>query len=364
MGAPPPPPPRLLPVGVEALEVVTGVDKVTSARSVPVKQFALRTGLPLHQPPRLKEWAVPLTKDGHAFDIGVVVSFGHFIPPSVLDALPWGAINMHPSLLPRHRGAAPIYHTLLQDDSVTGVTVLEIHRQRFDAGRIFSQTTLPVDPVITYEPLARQLATVGAQKVLETLASYEASLAHSVPQDDRLSTRAPKIDGAMAQVHWERHQPRHVHNLWRALGHSLGVHTYFRSNRLKLVGVVPPYSATSSRREPCPAWPIPESPTWPAAVSPGAAAPGQVEYDARRKLLWIKCAAPSGVPAPEGSAANEDAEAAESRRREEEGWVAVREVQIEGRRVMGAAAFKNGFLAPSHTSRLPPVSFHTTDDPA
>ncbi|ELR15148.1 Methionyl-tRNA formyltransferase [Acanthamoeba castellanii str. Neff] len=102
LGAPPPPPPRLLPVGVEALEVVTGVDKVTSARSVPVKQFALRTGLPLHQPPRLKEWAVPLTKDGHAFDIGVVVSFGHFIPPSVLDALPWGAINMHPSLLPRH----------------------------------------------------------------------------------------------------------------------------------------------------------------------------------------------------------------------------------------------------------------------
>jgi hypothetical protein len=59
-----------------------------------------------------------------------------------------------------------------------------------------------------------------------------------------------------------------------------------------------------------------------------------VEYDARRKLLWIKCAAPSGVPAPEGSAANEDAEAAESRRREEEGWVAVREVQIEGTRTL------------------------------
>jgi methionyl-tRNA formyltransferase len=74
---------------------------------VPVKQFALRTGLPLHQPPRLKEWAVPRTKDGHAFDIGVVVSFGHFIPPSVLDALPWGAINMHPSLLPRHTYPPP-----------------------------------------------------------------------------------------------------------------------------------------------------------------------------------------------------------------------------------------------------------------
>lgn len=161
---------------------------------MPVKQFALRTGLPLHQPPRLKEWAVPRTKDGHAFDIGVVVSFGHFIPPSVLDALPWGAINMHPSLLPRHtypppspnpsipqptnqpasqpmidwltgltgraacgwvsrhRGAAPIYHTLLQDDSVTGVTVLEIHRQRFDAGRIFSQTTLVPIHIPLYPP--------------------------------------------------------------------------------------------------------------------------------------------------------------------------------------------------------------------
>lgn len=76
------------------------------------------------------------------YDLGVVVSFGYFIPPPVIQSFKYGAINVHPSLLPRHRGAAPIQHTILTGDDETGVTVQELSEKAFDAGRILTQKTL------------------------------------------------------------------------------------------------------------------------------------------------------------------------------------------------------------------------------
>jgi len=259
-----------------------------------------------------------------------------------LDALPLGAINMHPSLIPRHRGAAPIYHTLLQGDEVTGVTVLEIHRQRFDAGRVLSQITVPVDPLVTYEPLARQLAALGAEQVIKALASYDDLLRHAVPQDERLATNAPKIDGSMAQVCWEKHQPRHIHNMWRAFGHSLGLHSHFRDKRIKLLTVEPPYSALYSHRK--------APPTKLFVPSVETVEAGRVEYDPKRSLLWVKCAVPLGVAS---SAPSDDTDAADCLKREAEGWIGVREVQMEGKRAMDALAFRNGFIAPARTAHNP-----------
>ncbi|KAI8139306.1 formyl transferase, partial [Fennellomyces sp. T-0311] len=99
-------------------------------------------GIPVHHTPAnaktLDGWKLP----GKDYDLGVVVSFGYFVPSEIIHGLKHGAVNVHPSLLPKFRGAAPIQHTILSGDDVTGVTVQELDDKKFDAGRILAQKTL------------------------------------------------------------------------------------------------------------------------------------------------------------------------------------------------------------------------------
>lgn len=109
--------------------------------------------------------------DAGDFDVGVVVSFGYMIPEDVLRRLPFGAINLHPSLLPRYRGAAPVQRCLLNGDDVTGVSIIRVTANKFDSGDIIVQKQVSLDTKDTEMSLdGRPLATMVASELLETLA--------------------------------------------------------------------------------------------------------------------------------------------------------------------------------------------------
>lgn len=149
-------------------------------------------------------------------EIGVVVAFGQRISRPILDALPRGCVNIHGSLLPRYRGAAPIQRAIIDGAVTTGVTVFQLN-ERWDAGAIWVQRSTPIGATETADELHDRLAELGAALIVETLADIEAGRAKPVEQDAALATRAPKLSKADGVVDWL--QPagrivRRIHGLW------------------------------------------------------------------------------------------------------------------------------------------------------
>lgn len=160
----------------------------------------------------LKQWDVSLL-NRHAtpstptagsataeWDLGVVVSFGYFLTPNVLACLRSGAINLHPSLLPKYRGAAPVPHALLNGDTDTGVSIINIDPRTFDSGSILTQEVHPIQPDDTCTSLLPRLASAGADCVAKVLHDLEGHRRNAVMQDPQLATRAPKLRPEMGCV--------------------------------------------------------------------------------------------------------------------------------------------------------------------
>ncbi|XP_030269986.1 methionyl-tRNA formyltransferase, mitochondrial isoform X4 [Sparus aurata] len=137
--------------------IVESLEVVTLSGNVPVKKFAQQNQLPLHSWP-------PDNLDGR-FDVGVVVSFGCLLHETLINKFPHGILNVHPSLLPRWRGPAPIFHTILHGDTVTGVTIMQIRPHRFDVGPIVNQELHQVPEKCTADELGAALATKGAHLI-------------------------------------------------------------------------------------------------------------------------------------------------------------------------------------------------------
>jgi methionyl-tRNA formyltransferase len=166
--------------------------------SSPVKQCALHLGLPIVQPERIKnneEFRNQLATLNP--DAIIVVGYGRIIPQWMLDLPRLGNINLHASLLPKYRGAAPIQWAIAQGEIITGVTTMKIDAG-LDTGDILLQREIPISSQDTAETLAPRLATVGADLVVETLRGLQARTIHPQPQDDSRATLAPilkKEDG-------------------------------------------------------------------------------------------------------------------------------------------------------------------------
>uniref|UniRef100_A0A8C4LI85 Methionyl-tRNA formyltransferase, mitochondrial n=1 Tax=Equus asinus asinus TaxID=83772 RepID=A0A8C4LI85_EQUAS len=139
---------------IDKLEVVTVPSP--SPRGLPVKQYAVQSQLPVY------EW--PDVGSGE-YDVGVVASFGRLLSEALILKFPYGILNVHPSCLPRWRGPAPIIHTVLHGDTVTGVTIMQIRPKRFDVGPILKQETVPVPPKSTAKELEAVLSRLGANMV-------------------------------------------------------------------------------------------------------------------------------------------------------------------------------------------------------
>lgn len=162
-----------------------------------VKSFALERHLPLLSPGKPGDAAAELT--ALQADLYVVVAYGQYIPSSILSQPRFGAINLHPSLLPKYRGASPIQWALANGDPVTGVTILYVSKQ-MDAGDILLQREIPIDPEATALTLEPQLATAGAQLLMDAIGQIRSGAARPVPQDPSGVVTVRKLvkeDGAL-----------------------------------------------------------------------------------------------------------------------------------------------------------------------
>ncbi|RKP13910.1 formyl transferase [Piptocephalis cylindrospora] len=167
-------------------------------------------------------------------EMGVVVSFGHFLPHRLLKQFPLGCINVHPSLLPRFRGAAPIQHTILQGDPETGVTVQEVSPKAFDAGRILSQARMPVLPNVNYLALEEALAKEASDLLIRTLRDYD-HVREKAREQSEAGVLAPKVTKEMSEARWGEQTALDITRAHRALGYRTPIFSTFRGLRIQLL---------------------------------------------------------------------------------------------------------------------------------
>ncbi len=167
----------------------------------PVKALALSAGLPISQPPTLCTAAGLDAVAALAADVMVVVAYGQILPQELLRLPRLGCINIHASLLPRWRGAAPIQRAILAGDAMTGVTLMQMD-EGLDTGAVLAVRSVPIGARDTSAALHATLATLGAQALLEVLAGLSAGTVHARPQPQAGVTYAPKISKAEAHIDW------------------------------------------------------------------------------------------------------------------------------------------------------------------
>ena len=198
----------------------------------PVKQIALELGLPLAQPPQLKseEERAPLVQ--WASDVLIVVAYGLLLPPAALAVPRLGCLNVHASLLPRWRGAAPIQRAILAGDAETGVTIMQLD-EGLDSGPTLAQRRLKIAEGIDAAQLQAQLAEVGAALLLETLDALDAGRARAEPQPGEGATYARKIDKREARIDWTQSACA-IERQVRAFNPWPVAETLWRDQRLRL----------------------------------------------------------------------------------------------------------------------------------
>jgi methionyl-tRNA formyltransferase len=179
------------------------------------------------------------------FDVGVVVSFGYFIPPWVINAFPLGMVNVHPSLLPDYRGAAPINRALLGHESQTGVSVQEVHPSAIDHGKVLVQAPLDVLPTHTYASLKHDLGRMGAESMRACLHSiHELRAQKSVVCVDpaRDYPVASKITKAEGELLFASCTAEEIHWRWRAFSGYLPAFTHLDGVRINILDVELPFT--------------------------------------------------------------------------------------------------------------------------
>lgn len=184
-------------------------------RKSPVQQAAEETGLAVLTPERLKSAEEPARFASLTPDVAVVVAYGLILPKPILDAPKYGALNLHASLLPRWRGAAPINRAIMAGDTETGVAVMRI-TEGLDAGPVCLEARAPIGADETAGELHDALATCGARLMVHALSALEGGGLDCRPQAEGGVTYAEKIDPAETRIDWSR-PAREVHNLIRGL---------------------------------------------------------------------------------------------------------------------------------------------------
>ena len=181
----------------------------------PVKALAVARGLPLLQPTRLKDPAFAAALRAWRPDIGVVAAYGKIIPDDILALPPRGMINVHASLLPKYRGAAPIQRAIIDGEAVTGVTIMRIETL-LDAGAMLAKVTRPIGPDDTSDVVERDLARLGADLLLEVLEQIAAGTEQEERQDFMLATFAPRLTKEEGVLDWSL-PAVYIHNRVRGL---------------------------------------------------------------------------------------------------------------------------------------------------
>ncbi len=200
----------------------------------PVKVAAQAAGIPVLQPVRPVGDVFTANLRRLEPDLGIVVAYGHILRPEVLSVPPRGMINVHASLLPRHRGAAPIQHAILAGDRETGISIMQME-EGLDSGPVLHRVSTPIGADETAGALAARLADLGAAALLEAISSATSGLPRPQPQDHAQATYAPKLDRDLAHLVWERDAAALVRQI-RAFDPAPGAWTNLNGSTLKLFG--------------------------------------------------------------------------------------------------------------------------------
>lgn len=284
----------LLENGFEVLAVVTAPDKPGGRQGIQqsaVKQFALSKGLQVLQPEKLKNPEFLETLRALKPDLQIVVAF-RMLPEAVWDLPPLGTMNLHGSLLPKYRGAAPINWAVINGEKETGVTTFLL-KHEIDTGDLLFQERIPIGPDETAGELHDRMMMVGAQLVLKSVKALEAGQVRPMPQADGEASHAPKIFAETCKINFSQPTAR-VHNFIRGLSPYPGAWTTLDSKTLKII-------RSSMELQ---AWnlPVPES-------------FGQWQTDGKNYLAVSTS----------------------------DGWISILELQMEGKKRMPVKDFLNGY---------------------
>lgn len=197
----------------------------------PVKQFARDHHLsPVFQPELLKDPDFISALRALKADLFVVVAF-RILPEVIFTMPPRGCVNLHPSLLPKYRGAAPLNWAIIEGETLTGITTIFLQKQ-IDAGNIILQRQMPIYPDDTFGTLHDRLAPAGADLMLETLDLIEAGTVQTTPQDDSLATPAPKLSKEICHLNFAQPAAR-VKNWIHGLSPFPGAYAFYREQMVK-----------------------------------------------------------------------------------------------------------------------------------
>ncbi len=169
----------------------------------PVKQFALANGLQVFQPESMRDPESLRILREREPELTVVAAYGQILPEAVLNVPPLGSVNVHASILPRYRGAAPINWAILNGEEETGVTIMHMAK-KLDAGDIISVRKTRIDPDENAQQLFVRLAALGAELLSETLPHLRDGSARRIPQDEAEATYAPMLTRALSPIDWGR----------------------------------------------------------------------------------------------------------------------------------------------------------------
>lgn len=208
---------------VEAGKTVVGVftqpdkpkNRGMKLQPTPVKEYALTQGVPIYQPVKLRDGEALAIMKELAPDLVVVAAYGKILPVDILELPRLGCINVHSSLLPKYRGAAPINWAILNGEDETGVTIMYM-AEGLDTGDMIANQATPISLEENAEELFDRLAEMGAGLLVQVVEQFEAGNVSAVPQDESLSCYAPMLSKELSNIDWNR-TARQIHDQVRGL---------------------------------------------------------------------------------------------------------------------------------------------------
>ena len=203
----------------------------------PVKEAALRLGVPVLQPESLRSQRVRDQLTEFAPDVIVVAAYGKFLPPPVLELPPHGCLNLHPSLLPRHRGPSPVATAILEGDDITGVSLMLLD-EGMDTGPVIDQREHPLSGDVTADDLTDTLFVLGADLLADSIGPWTRGELSAKPQDDSLATVSRKLERTDGLADWTLlastlARQCHAYTTWP------GLYTHWQGRAIKLLEVTP-----------------------------------------------------------------------------------------------------------------------------
>ena len=226
----------LVEAGHEVCLVVTQPDKPKGRgkemQYTPVKEAALKHGIEVYQPRRIREAECVEKLRQYNADIMVVIAFGQIIPKEILEMVPYGCVNVHASLLPKYRGAAPIQWSIIDGEVVTGVTTMQMD-EGLDTGDMLLKTEVPITAEETGESLHDKLAKAGAALCVETLAKLQEGSIIPEKQGESPTVYAKMLDKKLGNIDWTKSAVE-IERLVRGLNSWPSAYTYWNKKVVKI----------------------------------------------------------------------------------------------------------------------------------